>query len=63
MVVGDWGEVLIGKDFGLFLCLNIFFDELLVGFGNFSDIFGLVDGKGVFFGNIGIGYLYLFFIL
>ncbi|MCS8319388.1 porin, partial [Pseudomonas aeruginosa] len=28
-VAGDWGEVLIGKDFGLFSRSNIFLDELL----------------------------------
>ena len=33
-VAGDWGEVLIGKDFGLFSRSNIFLDELLAGFGN-----------------------------
>ncbi|MGV8590734.1 porin, partial [Pseudomonas aeruginosa] len=55
-VAGDWGEVLIGKDFGLFSRSNIFLDELLAGFGNPSDTLGLVDGKGVSFGNIGTGY-------
>ena len=59
-VAGDWGEVLIGKDFGLFSRSNIFLDELLAGFGNPSDTLGLVDGKGVSFGNIGTGYPYPF---
>ncbi|MDN6860091.1 porin [Pseudomonas sp. CAN2814] len=59
-VAGDWGEVLIGKDFGLFSRSNIFLDELLAGFGNASDTLGLVDGKGVSFGNIGTGYPYPF---
>ncbi|MFZ5960763.1 porin [Pseudomonas knackmussii] len=59
-VASDWGEVLIGKDFGLFARSNIFLDELLAGFGNASDTLGLVDGKGVSFGNIGTGYPYPF---
>ncbi|MNQ31236.1 hypothetical protein D3C85_446050 [compost metagenome] len=56
----EWGEVLIGKDFGLFSRSNIFLDELLAGFGNVSDTLGLVDGGGVSFGNIGTGYPYPF---
>ncbi|MBC9249860.1 hypothetical protein A9179_06180 [Pseudomonas alcaligenes] len=56
----EWGEVLIGKDFGLFSRSNIFLDELLAGFGNSSDTLGLVDGSGVSFGNIGTGYPYPF---
>jgi len=47
---------LIGKDFGLFACSNIFLDELLVGVGNVSDSAGLVNGGGVDFGNIDTGY-------
>lgn len=56
----EWGEVLIGKDFGLFSRSNIFLDELLAGYGNVSDTIGLVDGGGVSFGNIGTGYPYPF---
>ncbi len=52
----EWGEVLIGKDFGLFARSNILLDELLAGYGQVSDSFGLVDGGGVSFGNIGSGY-------
>lgn len=59
-VGGDWGEVLIGKDFGLFARSNIFLDELLPGYGQVSDTLGLVDGGGVSFGNIGTGYPYAF---
>lgn len=55
-----WGEVLVGKDFGLFSRSNIFLDELLAGYGNVSDTLGLVDGTGVSFGNIGTGYPYPF---
>lgn len=55
-----WGEVLIGKDFGLFARSNIFLDELLAGYGQVSDTLGLVDGGGVSFGNIGTGYPYAF---
>lgn len=57
---GDWGEVLIGKDFGLFSRSNTFLDELLPGYGQVSDTLGLVDGGGASFGNIGTGYPYPF---
>ena len=53
-----WGQVLIGKDFGLFNRSNIFLDEILLGYGNVSNTLGLVDGGGVSFGNIGSGYIY-----
>lgn len=56
----EWGEVLIGKDFGLFARSNILLDELLSGYGQVSDTLGLVDGGGVSFGNIGSGYPYPF---
>lgn len=58
----DWGQVLLGKDFILFNCSNIFFDEILFGYGNVNDILGLVDGQGVLFGNIGLGYIYFFLV-
>jgi predicted porin len=57
-VGSDWGQVLIGKDFGLFSRSNIFLDEILQGYGNVSDTLGLIDGGGVSFGNIGKGYIY-----
>lgn len=56
----QWGEVLFGKDFGLFGRSNIFVDEFLTGYGQVSDTLGLVDGGGVSFGNIGTGYPYPF---
>lgn len=56
----EWGEVLFGKDFGLFARSNILLDELLGGYGQVSDTLGLVDGGGVSFGNIGSGYPYPF---
>lgn len=59
-VDADWGQVLIGKDFGLFARSNIFLDELLSGYGQVSDTLGLVDFGGVSFGNIGSGYPYPF---
>lgn len=59
-VSGDWGEVLVGKDFGLYNRANILGDELLLGFGQTSDFFGLVDGGNVSFGNISTGYTYAF---
>lgn len=59
-VASDWGEVLIGKDFGLFARSNIFLDEILMGYGQTSDTLGLVNGQGVSFGNIATGYPYPF---
>lgn len=59
-VDGDWGQVLIGKDFGLFNRTNIMSDELLLGYGQTSDALGLIDGGNVSFGNIGSGYTYPF---
>ena len=59
-ISGDFGEVLIGKDFGLFNRSNIFGDELLIGHGQTSNTWGLVDGKNVSFGNISTGYTYAF---
>ncbi|MBV0931863.1 porin [Marinobacterium sp. A346] len=59
-VDGDWGQVLIGKDFGLFNRTNIMSDELLMGYGQSSDTLGLIDGGNVSFGNIGSGYTYPF---
>lgn len=59
-VASEWGEVLVGKDFGLFARSNILLDELLSGYGQVSDTLGLVDGGGVSFGNIGSGYPYPF---
>ena len=57
---GDWGSVTLGKDFGLFNRTNISGDELLLGYGQTSDTFGLVDGGNVSFGNISTGYVYPF---
>ncbi|WP_417567355.1 porin [Marinobacter sp.] len=51
-VNGDFGQVLIGKDFGLYARSNIFLDEILMGFGSPG-----VAG-GVSFGNIRAGYPY-----
>ncbi len=51
-VDGGFGQVLIGKDFGLYARSNIFLDEILMGFG--------APGAptGVSFGNIRTGYPY-----
>ncbi len=51
-VDGSFGQVLIGKDFGLYARSNIFLDEILMGFGSP----GLPGG--VSFGNIRAGYPY-----
>ena len=57
-VSGDWGSILLGKDFGLFNRSNILGDELLLGYGH--TLFGLQDGGNVSFGNISTGYTYPF---
>jgi hypothetical protein len=57
-ISGDFGEVLVGKDFGLFNRANIFGDELLTGYGQTSS--GLADSGFVSFGNIATGYTYAF---
>ncbi|NGN96168.1 porin [Grimontia sp. S25] len=59
-IESDWGQVLLGKDFGLFSRSNILTDELLLGHGQSSDYYGLIDGGNVSFGNIGSGYTYPF---
>ncbi|RMJ04531.1 hypothetical protein DOQ08_01854 [Marinobacter litoralis] len=51
-VDGAFGQVLIGKDFGLYARSNIFLDELLMGFGSPG------AATGVSFGNIRTGYPY-----
>lgn len=52
-VDGDFGQVLFGKDFGLYARTNIFSDELLLGTG-----LPMPNTGGVTFGNISIGYPY-----
>ncbi|MGF2734125.1 porin [Marinobacter sp. DUT-1] len=51
-VDGSFGQVLIGKDFGLYARSNIFLDEILMGFGSPG------AATGVSFGNIRSGYPY-----
>ncbi|MDI3326329.1 porin [Pontibacterium granulatum] len=52
-VDGDFGQVLFGKDFGLYARSNIFSDELLLGTGLPS-----LDSGIVTLGNISVGYPY-----
>ncbi len=59
-VDGSFGQVLVGKDFGLFNRATILGDELLIGYGQTSDTLGLIDGGNVSFGNIASGYTYPF---
>jgi hypothetical protein len=54
-VEGEFGEILFGKDFGLFGRSNIMNDEMLLGFGN-NGLF--TENSFVSYGNIGAGYLY-----
>lgn len=51
-VDGSFGQILIGKDFGLYARSNIFLDEILMGFGSPG------APTGVSFGNIRAGYPY-----
>lgn len=51
-VDGSFGQILIGKDFGLYARSNIFLDEILMGFGSPG------AATGVSFGNIRTGYPY-----
>ncbi|WP_415887961.1 porin [Neptuniibacter sp. QD37_6] len=52
-VDGEFGQVLFGKDFGLYARTNIFSDELLLGTG-----LPMPNTGGVTFGNISVGYPY-----
>lgn len=52
-VDGDFGQVLFGKDFGIYARSNIFNDELLLGTG-----LPMANSGGVTFGNISTGYPY-----
>jgi len=52
-VDGDFGQVLFGKDFGIYARTNIFSDELLLGTG-----VPMPNSGGVTFGNISTGYPY-----
>jgi hypothetical protein len=52
-VDGEFGQVLFGKDFGLYARSNIFSDELLLGTG-----LPMTNTGGVTFGNISVGYPY-----
>ncbi|MAC47377.1 MAG: porin [Oceanospirillum sp.] len=52
-VDGSFGQVLFGKDFGLYGRTNIFSDELLLGTG-----LPMANSGGVTFGNISTGYPY-----
>ncbi|WP_372831345.1 porin [Pontibacterium sp.] len=52
-VDGDFGQVLFGKDFGIYARTNIFSDELLLGTG-----VPMANSGGVTFGNISTGYPY-----
>ncbi len=57
-VDGEFGQVLLGKDFSLFNRSNILGDEILLGYGQTITVGD--DAANVSFGNIGTGYLYPF---
>jgi predicted porin len=54
-VSGKWGQVLFGKDFGVFSRTTVFNDVNLYGVGNISQTLGVVDFEFVSFGNLGSG--------
>jgi hypothetical protein len=56
---GDWGQLLVGRELGLFSRQNILTDQTLFGIGatgNGVDVAG--DGFGTTLGRIGFGYIY-----
>ena len=57
-VDGDFGQVLFGKDFGLYARSNIFSDELLLGTGMPTTQKTTLPTSGVTYGNIASGYPY-----
>lgn len=59
-VDGDFGQFLIGKDFGLYSRANIFNDAILMGTGAPLDFAVNANGdpSGVTYGNIAVGYSY-----
>ncbi len=59
-ISGSWGEVRVGKDFGIFNITSLLNDENLLGLGQTSDFFGFVDGGNTSYGNASTGYTYPF---
>jgi len=59
-ISGSWGEVRVGKDFGIFNITSLLNDENLLGLGQTSDFFGFVDGGNTTYGNASAGYTYPF---
>jgi hypothetical protein len=56
-VGGDWGQLLVGRELGLFSRQNILTDQTLFGIGATGN--GTPgDGKGTTLGRIGFGYIY-----
>lgn len=59
-VGGDWGQILAGRELGLFGRQNILNDMTLFGVGSVG--FGLAQGRGTTLGRIGYGYIYPNFV-
>lgn len=55
-VGGNWGQVLAGREIGLFLRQNILTDQSLFGVGAAGGNFG--NPSGTTLGRIGLGYIY-----
>jgi hypothetical protein len=53
-VGGEWGQILAGRELGLFQRQNILNDQTLFGVG----AVGAVQGQGTTLGRIGYGYIY-----
>jgi hypothetical protein len=57
-VGGSWGQILAGRELGLFLRQNILTDQTLFGIG----ATGGINGGGTTLGRIGFGYIYPQFV-
>ncbi|MGH3117952.1 MAG: porin [Gaiellales bacterium] len=57
-VGGSWGQILAGRELGLFQRQNILTDQTLFGIGATGSTGGPTGGGGTTLGRIGFGYIY-----
>lgn len=57
-VGGSWGQILAGRELGLFQRQNILTDQTLFGVGGMGTGVGNEFGAGTTLGRIGLGYIY-----
>jgi hypothetical protein len=57
-VGGSWGQILAGRELGLFQRQNILTDQTLFGVGGIGTGVGNEFGAGTTLGRIGLGYIY-----